>query len=234
VISFVIPAFNEQTLLPRCISAIHRECEEWVNYEIIVVNNGSTDSTASIAKEMGARVVDEPCKGVTRARQRGLLEAAYNIVAFIDADNEIPAGWAVCAIWSLHYHGSVAASGPIIYDELFWPKRVIISLFYTFARVMHRIAPMLQGGNFILRKDSMVKAGGFNTKIDFYGEDTDAAVRLSKVGKLRFELGMWVYSSSRRISEEGLVRVGSRYIINYAWMWLSGKPWTLKYLDHRD
>ena len=233
MISFVIPALNEETLITRCISSIHKECEDWVNYEIIVVDNGSTDNTVGLALAQNALIVAEPNKGVTRARQAGLLAAHYNIVAFIDADNEIPPGWAVCAVWALHYHNAIAASGPVIYEELSIFKRIVISLFYTIAVVVHRVAPMIQGGNFILRKDRMLEAGGFNTDIDFYGEDTDTAVRLSKIGKIRFEAGMWVYSSSRRITEEGMVRIGLRYIINYAWMWLYGKPWTLKHFDHR-
>lgn len=233
MLSFIIPAFNESTLISRCIASIHRECEDWVNYEIIVVDNGSTDNTVELARAQNALVVTEPRKGVTRARQAGLLASSYNVVAFIDADNELPPGWVVCAVWSLHYHKAIAASGPVIYDELALFKRIIISLFYTIAVLVHRVAPMLQGGNFILRKDSFLEAGGFNTSIDFYGEDTDTAMRLSKIGKVRFEAGMWVYSSSRRITEEGMVRIGLRYIINYAWMWLYGKPWTLEYHDHR-
>ena len=233
MISFVIPAFNEESLLPQCLAAIQRECADWVNYEIIVVDNGSTDGTAGIALKYGATVVTEPVKGITRARQKGLLAANYNIVAFIDADNEIPPGWAVCAVWSLHYHKAVVASGPLIYTELSLFKRLIITLFYTFGGLLCRIAPMLQGGNFILRKDSMLQAGGFNTEIDFYGEDADTATRLSKIGKVRFDPGMWVYSSSRRFDEEGLLRVGTRYLMNFAWIWICGMPWTLEHRDHR-
>ena len=233
MISWIIPAYNESALISRAIDSIHRECENWINYEIIVVDNGSTDRTAEIARTCGATVIEEPAKGVTRARQKGLEAAAYNIVAFIDADNEIPPGWAVCAIWALQLHKAVAASGPVVYDELPLRKRVVVAMFYSLARLIHMIAPMLQGGNFILRKDKMIEAGGFNTALDFYGEDTDTAVRLSKVGKVRFELGMWVWSSSRRFDREGMTRVGTRYIANYIWMWITGKPWTVEYRDHR-
>jgi glycosyltransferase involved in cell wall biosynthesis len=233
MISYVIPAFNESALIQRCIDSIHRECEDWINYEIIVVDNGSTDLTAEIARSCGAMVITEPTKGVTRARQKGLEVSAYGLVAFIDADNEIPPGWAVCAIGSLQFHKAIAASGPVVYDDMPLRKRIVVGAFYSFARLTHMIAPMLQGGNFILRKDKMVEAGGFNTALDFYGEDTDTAMRLSKLGKIRFELGMWVWSSSRRFDREGLTRVGFRYIANYVWMWATGKPWTVEYLDHR-
>jgi glycosyltransferase involved in cell wall biosynthesis len=232
MLSFVIPALNEEALIGRCIESIRQECADW-RYEIIVVDNGSTDNTVAIATEHGATIVIEPRKGVTRARQRGLEAAVYDIVAFIDADNEIPAGWAPCAIWAMHYHKAVAASGPLVFDDMRLFKRIVVGFFYTLGRMMQAVAPMLQGGNFILRRDKMIEAGGFNIDIDFYGEDTDTAVRLSKLGKVRFELGMWAWSSSRRFDHEGLTRVGGRYLLNYAWMWITGRPWTLHHLDHR-
>jgi glycosyltransferase involved in cell wall biosynthesis len=233
MISYVIPAFNESALIQRCIDSIHRECEDWINYEIIVVDNGSTDMTAEIARSCGAMVITEPSKGVTRARQKGLEAAAYGLVAFIDADSEIPPGWAACALLALQFNRAVAVTGPIVYYELALRYRIIIGLFYTLARLIHTVYPMVQGSNLLVLRDKMIEAGGFNTSIDFYGDDTDTAVRLSKVGKVRFEMGMWVWSSSRRFYLEGVMRVGFRYTINHVWMWATGKPWTVEYLDHR-
>jgi GT2 family glycosyltransferase len=127
----------------------------------------------------------------------------------------------------------VAASGPVNYFELGRSKRILSFFFYLLAKGSHQIFPMIQGGNFILKKSALQQAGGFNTKLDFYGEDTDTAIRLSEIGKIKFDLNMWVYSSARRVKNDGLFILGSRYVLNYFWIWVAGKPWTTDYHDIR-
>src|SRR6202789_4422156 len=230
MLSFVVPAYNEESLIVGCIQSIIREADS-VPCEIIVVDNGSSDNTAHLARLAGAHVIFESCKGITRARQAGFELAKYDLVAFIDADSTLPPGWLDFAIAAIK--GAVAASGPVIYCEMPLHKRITTFTFYCLAKVAHQIRPMLQGGNFILRRQALRDAGGFNTEIDFYGEDTDTAVRLSKVGKINFDLDMWVYTSARRMNEEGLLAPGAKYIANYVWIWLFGKPWSTEYRDHR-
>lgn len=232
MISFVIPAYNEEGLIVRCIQSILMETGD-MTCEIIVVDNGSTDDTARLAELAGATVIHEPRKGITRARQAGFEIAKYDIVAFIDADSEIPTGWLDFALGAIKPSGVVAASGPVSYFELSLSKRIVSFAFYCTAKAVHMIRPMIQGGNFILWKGALQRAGGFNTDIDFYGEDTDTAMRLSKVGHVVFDLDMWCYTSARRMNEEGMFRTGLKYVANYIWIWLSGKPWTTKYRDHR-
>lgn len=232
MLSFVIPAYQEESLIVSCIQSIICELGD-VTYEIIVVDNGSTDQTADLAAIAGATVIIEPQKGVTRARQTGFEATQYDLVAFIDADNELPDGWLVIALGAIQPDDVVAVSGPVNYYELGRSKRIISFLFYLLAKVSHHVFPMLQGGNFILKKSALQAAGGFNTKLDFYGEDTDTAVRLSDIGKVKFDLNMWVYSSARRVKNDGLFVLGGRYALNYIWIWLVGKPWTKNYHDIR-
>ena len=234
MISVVVPAYNESELIADCIKSINAEFAGSA-YEVIVADNGSTDSTAEVARALGATVVTEPRKGVTRARQAG-FEATnpdYHLVAFIDADNTIPPGWLDLALKPFNEDGVVAVSGPVVYPDLRIHKRFITFMFYLAAKVAHEVFPMIQGGNFILDKEALIKVGGFDTAIDFYGEDTSTAVRLTKAGKIKFVLGMFAYSSARRLQSEGLFVTGGKYVINYLWMWVSGKPWTTEYYDHR-
>ena len=58
----------------------------------------------------------------------------------------------------------------------------LTKLIYAVNRYVLRVGSVVQGGNFVLRRDAWIKAGGFNREIKFYGEDTDVAVRLSMVG----------------------------------------------------
>lgn len=232
MISFIVPAFNEEALIVNCIQSIIREAGN-ITYEIIVVDNGSTDQTAELARLCGAKVISEPTKGITHARQTGFEVAKYDLVAFIDADNELPPDWLDYALQAVVPVDVVAASGPVSYYELRLSKRLISFLFYLIAKCSHQLFPMLQGGNFILKKAALKKAGGFNTEIAFYGEDTDTAVRLSKIGMVKFDLDMWAYSSARRLDSEGMCKTGGRYIMNYVWIWLFGHPWSSHYHDIR-
>jgi glycosyltransferase involved in cell wall biosynthesis len=82
----VIPAFNEESSIGRVVNAIPQSAVS----EIIVVNNGSSDSTASVAREAGATVLGEPRKGYGYACLHGIAHAIKNkadIIAFMDGDN---------------------------------------------------------------------------------------------------------------------------------------------------
>ena len=76
---------------------------------------------------------------------------------------------------------------------------------------------MVQGGNFVLRRDGLEKIGGFDTSISFYGEDTDIARRMNQVGMVRWTLRLKMFSSARRLKHEGSFTMAWRYAPNYFW-----------------
>ena len=92
-VSLVIPAYNEEKYIAACLDhAIKNSGGRF--FEIIVIDNASTDSTSRIARGFpGVRVVHEPNKGLTSARQRGFLESSGDIVAYLDADTRLPESW---------------------------------------------------------------------------------------------------------------------------------------------
>ena len=249
-ISFVIPAYNEEKLIGRCIESVQKECARLPartggNYdaEIIVVNNASTDGTREAASAFpGVRVVDEPKKGITRARQAGYLASSGDLIANIDADTMLPDGWLRVVFEEFARDPKlVALSGPFIYYDLSAWDRALVRCFLTFGFLMHlfnenvlRVGAFLQGGNFVLRREALGKAGGFDTNIEFYGEDTDIARRMSKVGRVKWTFRLPMYTSGRRLKEEGVVRMGWRYAMNFLSTTYSGKPVTKTYIDVRS
>jgi len=92
VISFVVPAHNEERLLGATIDAIHAAAREIrIPYEIVVANDTSTDNTASVARSHGARVADCEHRQIARVRNTGGRASTGDILIFVDADTQISA-----------------------------------------------------------------------------------------------------------------------------------------------
>src|SRR4051812_44132851 len=110
--SVVIPAFNEKFYLGACLESLGRQ-DAPGGFEIIVVDNGSTDGTAVVARAAGATVLLEPERGVCRARQRGTEAAAGEIVVSADADTLYGPGWlSRIGRWFDEHPTGVAVGGP--------------------------------------------------------------------------------------------------------------------------
>jgi len=239
----VIPAHNEEGTIKPCLESIFREIAG-KNYatEIIVVNNASTDRTGEVARSVpGVIVVDEPEKGLVKARAAGFKKSTGDLIANVDADTMLPSGWVDKVFREFSAHPRlVCLSGPYIYYDLSWFTRILVKIFYTiglFFSGMNRLAfgsgAMVQGGNFVCRRWALEKIGGHNTAIEFYGDDTDTARRLSKVGDVKWTFKLPMYTSGRRLKHEGIVRTGTRYAVNFFWPILFGKPYTSAYKDIR-
>lgn len=210
--------------------------------EVIVVNNASTDRTGDVARAHAwVRTVDEPRKGLVRARHAGFMAATGKLIANIDADTMPPEGWlaTVLAEFSRDEH-LAALSGPFIYHDLPLSHRAFTRLFYIAGYLSYlanhyvfRTGAMLQGGNFVVRRTHLEQAGGFDTSIEFYGEDTDVARRIGRVGKVKWTFRLPMYASGRRLKHEGIVVTGARYAANYFYVLVRGKPLTATYTDIR-
>lgn len=241
-ISFVVPAYNEERLLPGTLGAILAEirrlrCEA----EIIVVNNASTDATRATALSFeSVQVIDEPVKSLARARQAGFAAARGRLVANIDADTILPEDWLAKVLEEFSADPSlVALSGPYVYDGI--PRSAALAvrafyvmgfLFYLLSRLL-RLGSMMQGGNFVVTRAALAAIGGYRQDFAFYGEDTDVACRLAAIGTVKFTFRLWAYSSGRRLAKEGVVRMGIRYALNFVWTTLLHRPFTPNSKDVR-
>jgi glycosyltransferase involved in cell wall biosynthesis len=233
LVTFVIPAYNEAENLPWLIASIQADTAWADRREIIVVDNNSTDDTAKVALACGARVFTESRKGIVHARQAGFLAASGKFVAFVDADNLVPLGWIKRALDSFDFD-TVAVSGPLRYlNSSSWLLGAS-KVFYSVAWLAHQIFPMLQGGNFMIKRSALHLVNGFDTTYQFFGEDSAQAIRLSRVGKIKFVMGMVMPTSPRRLQSEGVIRTTFLYVVSYLWVNLFGRPWTQHYNDIRQ
>jgi glycosyltransferase involved in cell wall biosynthesis len=243
--SFVIPAYNEEACIGACISSVRRQMRaSGCAGEIIVVDNASTDRTAAIASAWpDVRVVFEPRKGLLFARQRGFEESRGDLLACIDADTIVPRGWIEMARRAFSRSPRLACvSGPYIYYDLSPVVRVVVTLWYLAAvlflgymnQYLFRSGAMVQGGNYVVRRSALEKIGGYDTGIAFYGEDTNLACRLIRVGKVRFTFRLSIYTTGRRLRNEGVFKTGVAYAVNGLSVLTRGRPSTQKYTDIRE
>jgi glycosyltransferase involved in cell wall biosynthesis len=243
-LSVVIPAHNEEKYIGRCLKSILREgARSGHDVEIVVVNNASTDGTSEVASRFpGVRVVDEPRKGLSMARHRGYLESTGDIIANVDADCMMPPGYIDFALRKFARDGKLAClTGPFYYYDLPQIARIIVHVYYLFQvfpnvvgqRIL-KTGAVAQGGNFIVSRSALDSVGGYNTDIIFYGEDTDIATRVSRVGLVRFTFGLRMRTSGRRLREQGLFVSGYYYVLNFFFMTIYKRPLTRTHTDIRD
>jgi glycosyltransferase involved in cell wall biosynthesis len=244
VLSFVIPAYNEECYLADCIDAILKQTSGLEHItEIIVVNNASTDGTREVAlRYPQVKLVDEPRKGLTHARQAGFLATTGALVANVDADSRLTPGWVDRVLAAFRANPELAAfSGPLVYYDLASHQRLAVHMFYLTAwmtyvtnRYILRVGSMVQGGNFVVSRAALERIGGFNLAITFYGEDTDIARRLHDVGDVLFTFDLKMFSSARRLKHEGMFTMAAKYSINYFWTTFFKRPFTHEHIDIRE
>lgn len=246
-ISFIIPAYNEEKNISKCIISILNQIQKIkhknIDTEIIVVNNNSTDRTKEIALSFdNVIVVDEVKKGVVYARTAGYKASSGDLLANIDADNIMTDGWINLVISRFKENKNlVALSGPLVYYDLPKYQQILTLFFYYCGYFVHWINKkigkggiMLQGGNYVVKKTALDAVGGYNLNFEFYGEDTSTAYKLRAVGDVEFDFNLKINSSGRRLSKQGLIKTGFYYAISYFYVLIFNKPFTKKYVDIRE
>ena len=180
-ISVVIPAYNAQRFLPRCLESVFAQTlKPW---EVIVVDDGSIDNTAALSEEMGAKVVRRVNGGPSAAKNAGIQTASSEWIAILDADD----------LWApekLELQASIVR-----------PETVLV---YTGIRIFDdkgvrdvqpAIDPLLVGkmlryknpiaqSTVLVRKEMVVRSGGYREDIR-YCEDWDLWVRLQQLGQFK-------------------------------------------------
>lgn len=242
-LSIVIPAYNEEKVLVGCLQAVAQATRGIENeVEVIVINNASTDKTAEIAQTFTfVKVVNEPRKGLLFARQAGFENSVGELIANIDADTVMPKDWVMKALVEFENHPNMTAlSGPYIYYDLSGWVNSWVRVFYYFGFINHLVmqhifhrGAMMQGGNFVLRRWALEQVGGYNLDLSFYGEDTDMAIRMARLGFVKFSFFLTMPTSGRRLKDEGVVKMGIKYAANYIWPILFGKAFSREYRDIR-
>ncbi len=185
LVSVIVCSYNGAKTIGECCRALQQL--RYPHYEVIVVDDGSTDDTAAIAAQYGYRVIRTPNQGLSSARNTGLAAATGEIVAYTDDDTVPQPYW-------LHYLAStfltseyMAVGGPNLppADDSFiaqcvasapgGPVHVLIT---------DRDAEHIPGCNMAFRRAALVEVGGFDPTFCIAGDDVDVCWRMLDRGWL--------------------------------------------------
>ena len=179
MISFIVPAYNEELELPATIAAI-REAAQDRQHEIIVVDDASTDRTAEIANASGARVISINRRQIAASRNAGARGSAGDILFFVDADTRINPQHVRGAIEAIG-NGFAGGSAQIRVEETvpLWARvslKIFCFVYFAFN---------LGAGAFLFTtRKNYEAAGGFDEKL-FIGEEVYFSLALRKLGRFK-------------------------------------------------
>ena len=226
-ISIVIPAYNEEKFLPKCLTALSHQSYPKDRYQIIVVDNNSKDTTGAIAKKFGAKVLVEKHQGHVYSINTGLKNATGDIYAMTDADSIPSKDWLANIAKIFEDPEVVGATGTINLD--FDSKIVNMTLKRAYYVIWQSNSflnkPMLVGPNMAMRSSAFrQKLKKVDTRYRING-DVELGMRLRKHGKVVFSKDLSVISSSRRFKKglniKDLYKFTNAYIYS---VWLEKPP----------
>lgn len=226
-LSIIIPTYNEEKYLPKLLETIKRQT--FRDYEIIVADAQSADTTREIAAEFGARVVDGGLPGA--ARNHGAAAALGSLFLFLDADVILPhidflgsivqefevkkLGIATCTI--------IPLDGQKI-DALF------CDIYYAWIKLLKKHVPHANGACIMASRATHQAIGGFDEKIQF-AEDHEYAIRAGKISPFDI-LQEKILVSMRRFDRDGRALMVLKYITCEAYL-LMGKRITKDTFKYR-
>lgn len=206
-ISVVIPSFNEEGNIVACLDSLNRQTIPRDEYEIIVVDGGSKDSTRELAEPYADLVFIQTSRKVGGARNDGSMRAQSPILATTDADCIIPPNWLEVILDDFERHPeAVQLFGPVDPIEKTIKNHISLGLANQFARLgyyTHTLYYTL-GCNTAFRREAFLKAGMYRC-IDA-GDDLEIARRMKDLGRVVFDGRMRVGFSMRRYEQFGTLK----------------------------
>jgi glycosyltransferase involved in cell wall biosynthesis len=208
MLSFIIPAYNEEAVLGPTINAIHDAAKACaVEYEVIVADDASTDRTAEIAAQHGARIVSVSKRQIAATRNAGAQAAQGDVFIFVDADTLVLPQTVNAALEAIN-NGAIGGGAQVGFDEgVPWMARFITSVCMQIFRML-RLAP---GCFLYCTRTAFEAAGGFDERF-FASEEVWMSKALKQQGKFVM-LREPVITSGRKVRDHGTVGIFWKLIV---------------------
>ncbi|MFT4029948.1 MAG: glycosyltransferase family 2 protein [Protaetiibacter sp.] len=229
-VSVVIPVRDDVELLEGCLAALARQTRR--ADEIVVVDNGSSDDTAHIARAAGARVVSEPIPGIPRASAAGYDAAGCELIARLDADSVPPSDWIAYAVDRFEHEASLSVLTGI--GDFYGSTPLV----HTLGRVLYlggmlaSLTPYLGhppifGSNFVMRREVWAELAGevHRTQREIH-DDLDLSLHIKPWMRVEYDSAFRVGISARPFdSFAGLRRRVSWVVPTLRNHWPDDAPW---------
>jgi glycosyltransferase involved in cell wall biosynthesis len=188
-VSVVIPAYNRASFVARCLAPLITQSYPRDRYEIILVDDGSTDGLADVARVfVGAwpgqfRLIQQPNGGPASARNTGIRASTADIIAFTDSDCVVSSDWLEHLAGALVRSDAAGVGGPIV-DAAppSWVAHYLASGNFYRHRVRGGQVDYLLTANVAFRRPALAAVGGFSEREGAWGEDADLSFRLRQAG----------------------------------------------------
>jgi glycosyltransferase involved in cell wall biosynthesis len=224
-ISIVVPAFNEEKLLRATLSSIRAAAAAFTSrgwdVETIVCDNNSTDRTAEIAREEGARVVFEPVNQIGRARNRGAAAADGAWLVFVDADSK-PSLDLFNDVAGVIAAGRHIAGGVTMRMDAWFPAAWAATGCWN---IFSRLTRWLAGAFIFCEAESFRAVGGFSNAF-YVSEEIDLSRRLKALAKSKGRRLVVLHrhpmvTSARKMR---LYTYGEYFQFLFRLLWRRGRP----------
>ncbi len=194
MLSIIIPAYNEEELLPATLSAARQAiADSGISCEIIVADDRSSDQTAQIAREMSVTVCHANCRQIAGARNAGARAAKGDVFLFVDADTLITSE-SLIAVHDAIEQGATGGGTKIEFDRPcpLWARLMIKPMM-----ILYPLLGLASGAFLYCTRDAFEKIGGFDESY-YAAEEAILSRAIGKHGRFVF-LKTPVVTSSRKI-----------------------------------
>ena len=183
-LSVVIPAFNEERLLPATLAHLAAaiqafEARGWAA-EVIVCDNNSTDATAQVARAAAARVVFEPVNQIARARNAGAAAASGDWLLFVDADCQPGVALFEDLFAAIERNDGIGGGSTVACDT----NQLLVRAWVAAWNLLSRLTGWAAGCFLFCRADAFRAVGGFSEAL-YAAEEIDLSRRLSRYARER-------------------------------------------------
>jgi glycosyltransferase involved in cell wall biosynthesis len=214
LLSIIIPAFNEEKLLPQLLEQFPGELLDAMDAEIVISDGGSTDATVEIARASGAVVVEhteDRRQTIAEGRNRGAAAARGDVLVFINADVRISDSRRFLGeARRLAGTAGIAGVTSVVHvfpEEETLPDRLFHLWHNAYVRFLNFVGEgMGRGECQILTAEMFRRVGGYNPSM-VAGEDYDLFRRVRKAGRIVMMPGVTVYESPRRFRKYGYIHI---------------------------
>lgn len=238
LISIVIPAYNEKENIVKCIQSINAQDYQGLK-EVIVVDNNSSDNTAELARQEGARVISELNVGVIFAREAGAKIARGEIIVQTDADTIFPSDWLSRIVTTFSQNKeAVAVIGSFKFFDGPWWGKPFVGLLFGITNFVYKISGRLvyiPGCNTAFKKESW---HGYDLSLDQGGDEVALLKSLKKEGPIIFLRNNAALTSARRLKKGLLYNIFVilifYYIFDYTFRRITGRSILTPFPKIRD